>query len=60
MSTVHVDPGLPLGESGGPPRLQAAVAAPEGISFLARPGRRVRQNGCGAAAYARLKRTWTK
>ena len=52
MSTVHVDPGIPLGE---PPRLQPAVRTPEGIAFLrGLAGTRVRQNGCAAAAYAAL------
>ncbi|HWN62037.1 MAG TPA: hypothetical protein VNO25_15395, partial [Streptosporangiaceae bacterium] len=55
MSTVHVDPGAPFGEAEGPPRLQAGIRTPEGISFLrGLAGTRVRQNGCGAAAYAAL------
>ena len=31
MSTVHVDPGTPFGEAGGPARLQAGIRTPEGI-----------------------------
>ena len=58
MSTVHVDPGMPPGEPGGPlgpARLQPAVRTPEGIAFLrGLAGTRVRQNGCAAAAYAAL------
>ena len=49
MSTVHVDPAA-VG-----PRLQAGTRTTEGISFLRGiQGKRVRQNGCGAAAYAAL------
>src|SRR5260370_29280614 len=55
MSAVHVEPGLPYGEWGGPARLQAGIRTPEGISFLrGLGGTRVRQNGCAAAAYAAL------
>ena len=58
MSTVHVNPGLPLGPPSGPmgpARLQPAIRTPEGISFLrGLAGTRVRQNGCAAAAYAAL------
>ena len=61
MSSVPVDPGLPLGPPTGstgptgPARLQPAIRTPDGISFLrGLAGTRVRQNGCAAAAYAAL------
>ena len=55
MSSAPVDLGMPLGEPGGPARLQPAIRTPEGIAFLrGLAGTRVRQNGCAAAAYAAL------
>jgi pyruvate ferredoxin oxidoreductase alpha subunit/oxalate oxidoreductase subunit alpha len=50
MTTVHVEG---LGEN--PVKLNAPIRTPDGVRFLDElAGKRIRQNGCGAAAYAAL------
>src|SRR5487761_1083134 len=50
MTTVHVEG---LGEN--PVKLNAPLRTPDGVRFLDElAGKRIRQNGCGAAAYAAL------
>jgi pyruvate ferredoxin oxidoreductase alpha subunit/oxalate oxidoreductase subunit alpha len=50
MTTVHVE-----GLDENPVRLEPGIRTPDGERFLAEiAGKRIRQNGCGAAAYAAL------